>query len=71
MLGRLKFSKPAPDDEVQLYPRKGCKRCYGRGIVGTRDGEPVICQCCFRKSAKERMKDEAWERAVREKGSGK
>lgn len=32
-------------------PRKGCKKCYGRGYIGknTETGMPIMCSCSSRK----------------------
>jgi hypothetical protein len=34
-------------------PRENHPKCYGRGYVGTRDGEPILCQCVLKEASYE------------------
>ena len=35
------------DNQVVVTAKSACKRCYGRGIIGTniKSGKKVICNC--------------------------
>lgn len=51
-------------------PRENHPKCYGRGYIGTRNGDPVLCQCVLKEASPEeritRIKAEIEKRKLEE-----
>jgi hypothetical protein len=43
---------------IYSEPRNGCRKCSGKGYIGIRDDQPIICPCVLRDNSKE-YKEEA------------
>ena len=49
------------DDIVLFKARKGCKKCYGRGIVGVNDKtkKKVLCSCAIVRKIERKVAEDA------------